>query len=70
MHWYILVELGRGNITAKQAGKAYDLISEVETAGTTHSNELAQNKYYQKSVKEWVEAKKIQRERFAKSKSM
>ena len=67
---YILVDGGLGKLTTEQWGRGYDLISEIETAGTTHCRELAKNKYYIKAVESWVEAKKIQRERFAKSKSM
>ncbi len=70
MHHLILLDLGGGKINAEQAGDSYDLISEVETAGTTHCQELARNEYYIKAVEAWVEYKEVRRQRFAKSKSM
>lgn len=69
MHHLILLDLGEGKINAEQAGDAYDLISEIETAGTTHSRELAQNEYYRKATSAWVEAKRIDRQRFIESKT-
>lgn len=68
--YYILVDSGLGKITTEQWGRVYDLISEVEIAGTTHCQELARNKYYIKAVGEWVKYKEIRRQSFAKSKSM
>ena len=70
MHHLILLDLGEGKINAEQAGDSYDLVSEVETAGTTHCQELAQNEHYKKAVTEWVKAKQAQRQRFIESKSM
>lgn len=70
MHHLILLDLGGEKINAEQAGDSYDLISEVETAGTTHCQELARNEHYKKAVAEWAKAKQAQRQRFAKSKSM
>ena len=70
MHYQILVDLGHGKINAAQAGHVYDLISRVETAGTTMNMELAENEYYIRAVASWVEARRINRERFAKSKSL
>ena len=66
----VLLDLAHGRINAEQAGHVYDLISYIETAGTTHNEELAQNEYYKTAVTAWVEAKKINRERFIKSKSL
>ena len=57
-------------VSAEEFGIVWNLMDNLETAGTTHCQELAKNKYYIKAVESWVEAKKIQRERFAKSKSM
>ena len=68
MH-YILVDGGLGKITAEQWGRVYDLISEIETAGTTHCQELAQNKYYKLAVVEWVKAKEAHRKRIIEDKS-
>jgi hypothetical protein len=70
MHHLILLDLGGGKINARQAGDSYDLISEVETDGTTHCQELAQNEHYKKAVAEWVKAREAQRQRFTESKSM
>ena len=70
MHHLILLDLGEEKINAEQAGDAYDLIDGIETAGTTHCQELAQNEHYKKAVAEWVKAKQAQRQRFTKSKSM
>ena|GEM_PF-5383191 len=69
-HHLILLDLGAEKITADQAGDAYDLLSGIETAGTTHSKELAQNEYYKKSVSAWIMAKKAHRQRIAESKSL
>ena len=70
MHYHVLIDLAHGKINAKQAGHVYDLISHVETAGTTNNEELAKNDYYIQAVASWVEARRINRERFAKSKSL
>lgn len=69
MMYTILIDSAHGKITTEEWGRVYDLISEVETAGTTHCQELAQNKYYIKAVAEWVKHKKTRRQQFAKSKS-
>ncbi len=66
----LLLDGGAGKITAEQFGITWDLIDEMETAGTTHSYELAQDEYYKKAVAAWVEAKQIHRQRIAESKSM
>jgi len=65
----LLLDGGAGKINAEQFGITWDLIDEMETAGTTHSQELAQDEYYKKAVEAWVEAKKIQRQRMAESKT-
>jgi len=70
MHYLILLDLGGEKINAEQAGDIADLMDGIETAGTTHSLELAQNEYYKKAVAEWVKAKQAQRQRFTESKSM
>jgi len=70
IHHLILLDLGAEKINAAQAGDIYDLISEVETAGTTHSRELAEHEYYKRAVHEWVRIKQVHRERIAKSKSL
>lgn len=70
IHYYILIDLGKGKINAEQAGDIYDLISEIETPGTTHSKELADHEYYKRAVGEWVKAREIQRQRIIESKSL
>jgi len=65
----LLLDGGAGKITAEQFGTTWDLIDEMETAGTTHSRELAQDEYYKKAVAAWVAAKKIHRQRIAESKT-
>ena len=66
----LFLDGGAGKITAEQFGITWDLIDEMETAGTTHNRDLAENEYYKKAVASWVEAKKIQRQRIAESKSI
>lgn len=70
MHHLILLDLGEGKINSEQAGDAYDLMDKIETDGTTHSQELAQDDYYKKAVQAWVSAKQAERKRFMESKSM
>jgi len=57
-------------VSTEQFGIAWDLMDEMETDGTTQCEELARNEYYIKAVEAWVDAKKVQRERFAKSKNL
>lgn len=66
MYHLLLLDL----VDTEQFGTTWDLVDEMETDGTTHSSELAQDEYYKKAVAAWVEAKKIQRQRFIESKSM
>lgn len=70
MHHQILLDLGGEKINSEQAGDAYDLMDEIETAGTTHCSELAKNEYYLKAVAAWVVAKKAHRQRISESKTM
>jgi len=67
---FLLLDGGAGKITAEQFGISWDLIDEMETAGTTHSRDLAQDEYYKKAVAAWVEAKQIHRQRIIDSKSI
>jgi len=69
IHHQILLDLGAGKINAEQAGEVFDLMSEIETAGTTHDPALAKNEYYASAVAAWVEAKQIQRQRIIESKT-
>ena len=66
MYHLLLLDL----VDTEQFGTTWDLVDEMETDGTTHSSELARDEYYKKAVAAWVEAKKIQRQRFTESKSM
>jgi len=69
MHYFILLDLGSEKINADQAGDVFDLMDGIETAGTTHSRDLAQNEYYKKAVSAWVAAKQAHRQRIAESKT-
>ena len=66
----LLLDGGAGKITAEQFGTTWDLMDEMDTAGTTHSPDLAQDEYYKTAVVAWVEAKRIERQRIAESKSI
>lgn len=57
-------------VDTEQFGITWDLMDEMDTAGTTHSSDLAQNEYYKKAVEAWVEAKRIHRQRFIESKTL
>ncbi len=65
----LLLDGGAGKINVEQFGIVWDLIDEIDTAGTTHCHALASNKYYIRAVEDWVRAKKIHRKRIAKSKT-
>ena len=66
----LLLDGGAGKINAEQFGTTWNLMDEMDTAGTTHSPELAQDEYYKAAVAAWVEAKKAERQRFIESKSL
>lgn len=57
-------------VSTEEFGTTWDLMDEMDTAGTTHSPELAQDEYYKAAVAAWVKAKEAQRRRFTESKSM
>lgn len=57
IHGYILDALGHGEINADGAGDVYDLISFVETSGSTHNSELAEHPFYKKAVEAWREVR-------------
>ena len=57
-------------LPTEEFGITWDLMDEIETAGTTHSKNLASNEYYKRAVQAWVEAKQIDRQRFTESKSL
>lgn len=52
MH-YALMAGARGEIDSFEFGRIFDLISDVETAGTTHSLELVKEPFYLQAVKDW-----------------
>ena len=49
----ILMAGGKGEIDAEEFGRLYDLISEIETSGSTHNSELAKEPFYLQAVKDW-----------------
>lgn len=50
---FILMALGREEINAIEASRIFDLMSEIETAGTTHSLELIKEPFYLQAVQDW-----------------
>lgn len=57
IHLYILMALGHRKINAEGAGRIYDLISFVETSGSTHNEELAREPMYLQALKDWQKVK-------------
>lgn len=53
MNHYILMALLKREINAEEAGRLFDLISEVETSGSTHNSELVREPFYLQAVKDW-----------------
>ena len=53
MNHFILMALGQEEIDAMEAGRIDDLISDVETAGTTHSLEVVKEPFYLQAVQDW-----------------
>lgn len=49
----ILMALGREEIDAAEASRIFDLISDVGTAGTTHSLNLVKEPFYLQAVQDW-----------------
>ena len=56
MNHFILVALANEKIDAVEASRIFDLISEVETAGTTHEQDLVKEPFYLQAVKDWRKA--------------
>ena len=52
MH-YALMAGARGEINTFEFGRIFDLISDVETAGTTHSLELVKEPFYLQAIEDW-----------------
>ncbi len=57
-------------VSTERFAITWNLMDEMETNGTTHSQALAQDEYYKKAVSAWVEARQINRQRIAESKSL
>ncbi len=53
MNHFILMALGREEIDSIEASRIFDLMSKVETAGTTHSQELIKEPFYLQAIKDW-----------------
>ena len=64
MHLYILMAMGYGEINAERAGDLYDLISFVETSGSTHNPELASEPMYKQAVKAWRKVRERRRKKY------
>lgn len=64
MNLLILMALGKGKINAEEAGRIFDLISEVETSGSTHNGELAKESFYIQAVKDWGKVKERRRKEY------
>lgn len=47
----------------EEFGRIFDLISEVETSGSTHNSELAKEPIYLRAVKDWKRVRKRRREK-------
>ncbi|MCK5127963.1 MAG: hypothetical protein KAR42_17020 [candidate division Zixibacteria bacterium] len=56
MNLSILMALGREEIDAAEASRIFGLISDVGTAGTTHSRELVKEPFYLQALKSWQAA--------------
>lgn len=53
MNHFILMALANEKIDSIEASRIFDLISEVETAGTTHSRDLVKEPFYLQALKDW-----------------
>jgi len=53
MNHLILMALGREKIDSIEASRIFDLISDVETAGTTHSREVVKEPFYLQAIEDW-----------------
>lgn len=49
----ILMAGAKGEIDTFEFGRIFDLISDVETAGTTHSQDLVKEPFYLQAVNDW-----------------
>ena len=64
IHLYILMALGQGEIDAERAGDIYDLISFVETSGSTHNEALAKEPMYIQAVNAWRKVRERRIEKY------
>ena len=53
MNHLILMALGREKIDSIEASRIFDLISDIETAGTTHSLEVVKEPFYLQAIEDW-----------------
>jgi len=53
MNHFLLIALGREEIDSIEASRIFDLISDIETAGTTHSRDLVKEPFYLQAVRDW-----------------
>lgn len=64
MNLYILMALGREEINAEESGRIFDLISFVETSGSTHNEELAKEPFYNQALKDWGKVRERRMEKW------
>ena len=64
IHLSILMALGKEEIDAEESGRIFDLISFVETSGSTHNGELAKEPFYIQAVKDWGKVKERRRMKY------
>jgi len=64
IQYYILMALGREEIDAEEAGRIFDLLSEVETSGSTHNSELVREPFYLQAVKDWQKVRERRRKKY------
>ena len=53
MNHFIIMALANEKIDSIEASRIFDLISDVETAGTTHSRQLVKESFYLQAVQDW-----------------
>lgn len=64
MNHYILMALGKGKINAEEAGRIFDLISGVETSGSTHNSVLVRERIYLKAIGDWKKVRERRRKKY------
>lgn len=66
----ILHDLGRGEITAEEAGDIDDLLQDLDAAGTTPNLDLAKHPYYKQAIEAWKKYLADRKKQFAESRRM